>query len=220
MTGIYKTPKIYESDAVGSIYNGGSSELSYVIGGRRYRCVEIGGKIWMAENLDFKFDGCSIGSTNWSSSSPSAAYYNDDEATYGIDGARKCGVLYNWFATKYLEDNKSTLIPGWHVPTRDELNTLNYVGNEPGTMLKALDYSVASGTWPTNWNGTDDYGFGFLPAGFYTGTFVQLNNYGAVWSCTSYTETHAWRRRFGKTSEIVRDTFSKTSGLSVRLIKD
>ena len=87
------------------------------IGGKDYNCVKMpDGKVWMAENLDFKFSGVDIGPSD-SPSSPSAWYYNNDEATYGIDGTRKCGLLYNWHAVKHLNDHRSTLCPGWHVPT-------------------------------------------------------------------------------------------------------
>ena len=81
------------------------------IGGRVYNTVIIGGKEWMAENLDFKFSGLAIGQGS-SSSEPRANYYSNNESTYGVNG-NKYGLLYNWIAVKYLEDHKSELIPGW-----------------------------------------------------------------------------------------------------------
>lgn len=93
------------------------------IGGRVYRTVTINGVTWLAENLDYKFSGCGIGGSG-TPSTPNAWYYNNDEATYGIDGVRKCGLLYNWHAVKLLNDSRSDLIPGWHVPTKDEWTAL------------------------------------------------------------------------------------------------
>ena len=175
----------------------------------------------MAENLDFKFEGCAIGSTNWSKSSPSAAYYANNETTYGIDGARKCGLLYNWYAVKYLEDNKGSLIPGWHVPTREEWNALiNSVGENPGTKLKALNNSVDSGTWPTGWGGTDDYEFGALPAGLFHNNFSSLGSSGFFWSSSEYSSSYATHSRFGTSSSVSMNNNDKGYGFSLRLVKD
>ena len=190
-----------------------------VIGGREYRTVIIGGKEWLAENLDYKFPGLAIGS--WSSN-PSAGYYGNDEAQYGIDGTKKCGLLYNWYAVKYLEDHKSEYIPGWHVPTDDEWTALtNAVGANPGTKLKAINNSVASGTWPTGWGGTDDYGFGVLPAGrCINGSYDSVGSYGYFWSVSENSSTSAWRRSFDTSASVTRNNGNKTYGYSLRLVKD
>lgn len=189
-----------------------------IIGGREYRTTIIGGKEWLAENLDYKFPGLAIGS--WSSN-PSAGYYNNDEAQYGIDGSKKCGLLYNWYAVKYLEDHKSEYIPGWHVPTDAEWTALtNAVGANAGTKLKAINNSVASGTWPTGWGGTDDYRFGVLPAGYYNNGFYDIGSTGYFWSSSEYSSSYAWYRYFDTSSSVTRNSRSKTLGFSVRLVKD
>ena len=193
--------------------------VNNIIGGREYRTTIIGGKEWLAENLDYKFPGLAIGS--WSSN-PSAGYYNNDEAQYGIDGIKKCGLLYNWYAVKYLEDHKSEYIPGWHVPTDAEWTALiNAVGANAGTKLKAINNSVASGTWPTGWGGTDDYGFGVLPAGgCYYGSYYNVGSDGYFWSVSENSSTNAWRRYFDTSASVTRDSNDKTSGYSLRLVKD
>ena len=193
--------------------------VNNIIGGREYRTTIIGGKEWLAENLDYKFPGLAIGS--WSSN-PSAGYYNNDEAQYGIDGIKKCGLLYNWYAVKYLEDHKSEYIPGWHVPTDAEWTALiNAVGANAGTKLKAINNSVASGTWPTGWGGTDDYGFGVLPAGgCYYGSYYNVGSYGYFWSVSENSSTVAWRRYFDASASVARNNSDKTSGYSLRLVKD
>ena len=193
--------------------------VNNIIGGREYRTTIIGGKEWLAENLDYKFPGLAIGS--WSSN-PSAGYYNNDEAQYGIDGIKKCGLLYNWYAVKYLEDHKSEYIPGWHVPTDAEWTALiNAVGANAGTKLKAINNSVASGTWPTGWGGTDDYGFGVLPAGgCYYGSYYNVGSSGYFWSVSESSSANAWRRSFDTSASVARNSNDKTSGYSVRLVKD
>ena len=58
------------------------------IGGKVYRTATIGGKVWLAENLDFKFSGCAIGQSGASSSEPRANYDNNDETANGWTGRR------------------------------------------------------------------------------------------------------------------------------------
>lgn len=186
------------------------------IGGRTYRTVNIGGVTWLAENLDYKFSGCNIGGSG-TPSTPNAWYYNNDEATYGIDGTRKCGLLYNWYAVKLLNDNKATLCPGWHVPTDDEWTALaNAVGGTgvAGTRLKAADVS-----WATSWGGTDDYGFGVLPAGYYSGSFRYVGSFASFWPVTE-SGSNAYGRYFDTGATMGQSTYGKYDGRSVRLVRD
>ena len=186
------------------------------IGGRTYRTVNIGGVTWLAENLDFKFSGCNIGGGG-TPSTPNAWYYDNDEATYGIDGVRKCGLLYNWYACKLLNDNRATLIPGWHVPTNDECTALaNAVGgtSRAGTKLKAANVS-----WATSWGGTDDYGFGVLPAGYYGGSFRNVGSHARFWTVTE-SGSYAYYRGFDSGASMGQDTGLENGGFSVRLVKD
>jgi uncharacterized protein (TIGR02145 family) len=187
------------------------------IGGRTYRTVNIGGAEWLAENLDFKFSGCNIGGSG-TPSTPNAWYYNNDEATYGIDGTRKCGLLYNWYACKLLNDNRSELISGWHVPTNDEWTALaNAVGgtSTAGTKLKAANVS-----WDTSWGGTDDYGFAVLPAGSYNGSFNDVGSGANFWTIIER-GSDAYYRNFDDTGAAMNQgTHYKYRGYSVRLVKD
>lgn len=222
----YPSTNYYNNFAVvipGADYsNSGLGTVTFVdntttIGGRVYKTVTINGVTWLAENLDYKFSGCGIGGSG-TPSTPNAWYYNNDEATYGIDGTRKCGLLYNWHAVKLLNDNRSELIPGWHVPSTNEWDALfNAVGGTSvaGTRLKAANVS-----WATSWGGTDDYGFGVLPAGGYDGGFNSLGSYGNYWSATENTSSTAYYLYFG-TGSIMGSNYSNNPyGLSVRLVKD
>lgn len=208
---IYK-PSIYKGAGIYKAGGGGS----YDIGGRTYRTINIGGVTWLAENLDFKF--CIIGGGS-TPSTPNAWYYDNDEATYGIDGTRKCGLLYNWHAVKLLNDNRSDLIAGWHVPTSDEWAALaSAVGgtSTAGTKLKADNLS-----WATSWGGTDDYGFAALPAGRRSSdSFILLGSYAYFWTANESSSSNAYNCYFNTGASMSSDIFDKSYAFSVRLVKD
>ncbi len=181
------------------------------IGGRTYRSVIIGGKEWLAENLDFKFSGLAFGQSGTSSIEPRGNYYQNNSSSYG-----KYGILYNWIAVKYLEDNKSSLIPGWHVPTTAEWDALaTAVGGTSvaGTKLKSM----------TDWSsgaGTDDYGFSALPAGYYNGSFSYLGSLASFWTATEIYSSYAYYRSFDTGARMYSDYDNKNFQYSVRLVKD
>lgn len=190
-----------------------------VIGGRSYPYVQIGNQLWLAENLDYKFevDGSQIPiGVSKTPSTPSAWYYNNDEKTYGVNG-NKYGLLYNWYAVKYLEDNKSTLLPeGWHVPTTEEWNTLmNAVGGNSiaGTKLKSV----------TGWdsgNGDNSYGFNAFPSGYYNGSFGFLGVNSSFWTPTEYNSSNAYGSYLSTGTSLNSGNDKKTEGCSIRLVKD
>jgi uncharacterized protein (TIGR02145 family) len=195
-----------------TFYTPASSE----IGGRVYNTVIIGGVEWMAENLDYKFTGCAIGQSGSSTSEPRANYYQNNEATYGVNG-NKYGLLYNWIAVKYLEDHKSELIPGWHVPTTTEWDALaTDVGGSgvAGTKLKST----------TGWssgNGDGSYGFAAFPAGYqYSGSFGDLGSYAYFWTATESSSSYAYYRYFSTGASMSSYNVTKSGGYSVRLVKD
>ena len=185
------------------------------IGGRTYPTVNIGGKTWMAENLDLRTDGITIGTTG-SPSTPAAWYYNNSAETYGEHG-NKYGLLYNWYAVKYLIDNAATIIPGWHVPTTSEWDALaTAVGGSgvAGTKLKST----------TGWssgNGDGSYGFAAFPAGYQgSGSFYNLGSRAFFWTATEYSSSYAYYRYFSTGASMLSDYYNKSYGYSVRLVKD
>ena len=199
------------------------ADTTTTIGGRVYRTVTIGGATWLAENLDYKFSGCGIGGGE-TPTTTNAWYYDNDEATYGFDGARKCGLLYNGHAVKLLNDNRDSLIPGWHVSTSAEWDALaKAVGGTgvAGTRIKAIDGAV-DGSWPTGWNGTDDYGFAALPAGGrYSDAFGALGINANFWTATERSSSSAYVRYFDRGASMLSDDYGpKTNAYSVRLVKD
>lgn len=203
--------------------NGKILVASAVIGGRKYRTVKIGNQIWLAENLDYKFPGITI-NPDWNTTFNAAWYYDKDEATYGIDGTRKCGLLYTGNAAKILNDNRQVLCPGWHVPTEAEFTELlNAVGGiaVAGTKLKAKDNSIG-GNWPPNWRGTDDFGFGALPAGYYYGRFGDIGYRTGFWTMQSSSVQSTRKCAYFQSnlSSVSMNNDNANGGHSLRLIKD
>ena len=188
-------------------------QYSVKIGGRMYPVVKIGNQLWMAENLDYAWDGLSVGGGDVSGEVPHAWYYNNNKAAYGIDGTYKCGLLYNPYAAKYLGDNESTLLPsGWHVPNANEATSFftalpefsqgSWAG--AGQAARAKNNSVTA-DWPSNWNGNDTHGLTVLPSGYRfrvsSQTFAGIgtnfciysktiaNNYISTASCSNYSSS-------------------------------
>ena len=190
-----------------------------LIGGRTYRTVTIGNQEWMAENLDWKFSGLTFrdgvdGNEMTSDATISqASYYDYNESTYGVTG-NKYGLLYNWTAVNYLNNNLSALgVPsGWHVPTRAEWSALvSAVGENPGLKLKST----------TGWSsgaGTDDYGFSAVPAGYGNNGFIYVGSIANFWT-SEPNGRGAWYRYIVTGTSVYENLSNQYNGFSVRLVK-
>jgi uncharacterized protein (TIGR02145 family) len=152
--------------------------------GQVYYTVVIGTQTWMAENLNYAVD------SSWC--------YNNS-----ADSCSKYGRLYQWAAAMALpaaynnatwggnDANHQGVCPtGWHIPTDAEWTILtNAVGGEDvaGTAFKSSSgWDIYSGA---NGNGTDNYGFSALPAGFRygdDGSFDYVGRSASFWSATEY----------------------------------
>ena len=197
------------------------------IGGRSYKTVTMpDGNEWLAENLDYEWDNLPIGASG-EPSTPAGWYYNDQKNNYGIDGTYKCGLLYNGHAVDYLSNNKDTLIPGWHVATKAEWEALFAATGgwgATGPHLKARDHSI-TGTFPNNWNGTDDYEFGVLPGGYrgvrpYVSPFSSFGEWVCYWTGTELYSEQSYYVTFGDSTGPGESTAYKTDAYYVRLVKD
>ncbi|MDD4395892.1 MAG: FISUMP domain-containing protein, partial [Bacteroidales bacterium] len=138
-----------------------------------YATVQIGEQCWMAENLRTTTyaDGTIV---------DGSSYYNPNVENYGY--------LYTWSAVM-KEAASSTSIPsgvrgicpiGWHVPSYAEWNVL--VDNCGGVGVAGSILKSTTG-WSALGNGTDDYGFSVLPAGYFDGTVYQSDTH-PFWSTT------------------------------------
>lgn len=218
VTGIYlgstKADAVYLGNV--KVFEAVPPQEFVTIGGRAYPVVTIGTQKWMAENLDWKFSGLLVGKSGTSASEERANYYDNDKSTYGVNG-NKYGLLYNWTAAKYLEDNKASLIPGWHLPTAEEWDALaTAVGGSTGAGTKLKSTSG----WNNSGNGTDEYGFSYFPTGLYNGSFTQLGNYTPAWTASDYSSGSAYVRSFNSGASMSSGTESKAYQFCIRLVKD
>lgn len=197
------------------------------IGGRKYPVVKIGNQLWMAENLDWKFDGCEVGAEG-QPTTPAAWYYNNNESDYGIDGTYKCGLLYNWYAVDYLAEHLSDLgVPaGWRLPNHNQADAsqddyrilMSSVGSEI-SKLKASDNSIVQG-FPSGWNGNGESGFNMLPCGQrYAYGYMNINYDVHHWYRNGNMSWNAW------TFDMTRTSFSygaedRVNAHPLRLVKD
>ena len=164
--------------------------------GRRYKCVRIGSQVWMAENLSFTIDNA-IG-----------CYYENDEKY------KKYGRLYDWVEALSIAPE------GWHLPTKEEWETMTaFIGGDgvEGKKLKA-----DSPLWKDNGNGTDEYGFSALPGGYgYSfGSFDNVGGSGSWWSANEYDSRKAYYRDMLYSELAYWDHYYKSYLFSVRCLRD
>ena len=203
--------------------------------GQTYRTVKIGGQVWMAENLNYRY----LGPTATLDSS--SFCYGDDSAN-----CTKYGRLYLWSAamdsagvikgnTANGCGNASKCTPsgnvrgvcpqGWHLPSRDEWEVLfTTVGGWPtaGAKLKSTygwnDYYGDRG------NGDDAFGFSALSAGHRDndGDYGSEGYYAYFWSSTEYDGDGAYYMytNFSKDSAYYQSDIENYEGFSVRCLKD
>lgn len=189
-----------------------SSQDTATIGGKTYRTVTLAdGNVWMAENLDLVFDGLTVKTSgNPGGYGNYAAYYDFDETTYGWSGT-KYGLYYNGIAAKYIDTNRATICPGWHLPSLSEIVALGsalggtwneyqsrcdgvgiamrstqewlYSSGSNSSRFNARPVGLYSMTSPASWKGIGS------TANFYTSTKVQgssLYQYLFVLSTSDY----------------------------------
>ncbi len=183
----------------------------FLYNGHYYPTVEIYDQCWFAENLvTAKYNDNS--NINLFESDQDA-----EEATEGgywwfefdEDNAYPNGAYYNWFAVE-----TGNLCPdGWEVPSKDELNTLidDYVGAGDYDKLRCDEH----------WSGTNDYGFGAIPAGEWNPSdyFILYDNNAIFWSSTEEDDNTALGRVIPSWEVRTTRTSSKRSGFSVRCLK-
>jgi uncharacterized protein (TIGR02145 family) len=229
---------------------GGLGQIVYgsvEIDGKTYRTVQIRDKIWLADNLDYQFTGLTIDPTmGYNSYTPietdvgPRACYLEDETTAK---SKNHGLSYNWYAVKYLHDNRATLLPpGWRVPSFTELRELVAYSSKDGTPLGA-----SSGTrlksktdWTTGTTGLNYDGFDAKAAGIYrmVGTSEigpsGIGTNGSMWTSTvqpnsygSVSMAYALQLLGGSTEARISDGSDSTNtatrfsgGRAVRLVKD
>ncbi|GBU22392.1 hypothetical protein R80B4_02301 [Fibrobacteres bacterium R8-0-B4] len=189
--------------------------------GKNYKKTVIGGKTWMAENLNYDTaDG--VGS--WC--------YGDEDSN-----CVKYGRLYNWNTAMNGASSSSAnpsgvqgICPsGWHLPSRAEWDDL--VTTAGGLLTGGIKLKSTSG-----WNsyrydgsviGTDEFGFSALPGGYQhnvkTVFFGDVGNRGIWWTATENGDGIAYMRGMNYNSNSAgegnggKDT---NTAYSVRCVED
>lgn len=144
---------------------------------------------------------------------PAWCYYNNDPAS-----AREYGLLYNWYA---VNDVRGLAPVGWHIPTRQALQSLlAETGDHAGRKLKSEK------GWTTTTGGTNEKGFGAIPAGvrYIGGLFHDQGKYAYYWTGTDKRADYALYFSMGYKHDQVdsTDAFSylkKGTGMSVRCVR-
>jgi uncharacterized protein (TIGR02145 family) len=179
--------------------SGGGSSFTDSRNGQKYRTVKIGGKTWMAENLNYAMGQ----SWCYDNSEPHCEEY---------------GRLYDW------QTAKGACPKGWHLPTQGEWNSLlSAVGGSEFAGKKLKSTSGWNSHKHGSGNGTDDYGFSALPGGYrYSGgSCDDVGDYGYWWSASERDAGGAYYRRMYYDLDCVYESASYESyGFSVRCVKD
>ncbi|MCK9627425.1 MAG: fibrobacter succinogenes major paralogous domain-containing protein [Bacteroidales bacterium] len=203
-----------------------NTSLSYSaladIEGNNYKTITIGTQTWMAENLRTTSynDGSAIlkieSAYNWQSDENGAycEYKNETQE----DTIATYGRLYSWYTVQ-----KGNLCPsGWHVPSKDEFQTLFDCINsihKGGALKEAGKYHWYS----PNSYATNESGFTALPGGarFKGGSFGNLNYYGYWWTSTSYSQSGAYAMGlYYSDGDVSFNGSNMHTGYSIRCIKD
>ncbi len=199
------------------------------IDGNRYRTLQVGDQVWMAENLRTKNynDGTPIPQITdyeeWAGlNTPAYCWYNNDS----IQG-ETYGALYNW----YVVETDKLCPEGWHVPSDEEWIELVGGISNPSTAGGILKEKGNEHWRSPNEGASDDIGFSALPGGYrsYLGTFNLERASGYWWSSTeanwySATDDGSSRVIFRSVqhdnAQLIRHISEKTNGFSIRCVKD
>jgi uncharacterized protein (TIGR02145 family) len=99
------------------------------------------------------------------------------------------GKLYNWKAA----DNNNICPSGWHLPSKNEWNTLiNYLGGQDSATNKLKEAGIAH--WKFDTGATNKSGFTALPGGCFatgynsSGAFYGIGLEGCWWSSTFWND--------------------------------
>lgn len=123
----------------------------------------------------------------------------------------KYGRLYTW------DEAKSLCPAGWRLPSREDFEKLLRTVNASSAALKATD------GWFKKKNGTDDFGFAALPAGFKypEGKFDGIGGYAHFWSSTEDSDVFAFYMLVEFANpEVALKPYDKNESKSVRCIRD
>ena len=243
----YSSSSVQETSSSSSEESSSSSFVGCIMGslyddrdGKTYKTVKIGEQEWMAENLNYDVQ-------NYESSYRSWCYDNKDGKDGEVDNCQKYGRLYRWSVvidsltlakdsaitcgcrksgegTCTIPDKWKGICPnGWHIPTQNEWGDLvKFVGGSDvaGKKIKS------SGEWNSigGLNGTDEFCFAGLPAGYRSGSASYSNDYMYFWTADQYESgsTNAYAMYAFYKSDFFSSCFESTcvKAFPIRCIKN
>lgn len=162
--------------------------------GKTYKTIVIGSQIWMAENLNYSDSLSYLGlkgrSWCYENSANSCAKYGrlytwaaamDSAGTFSTNG-KGCGSEKTCSPTYPV---RGICPDGWHLPTKEEwLDLFAAIG---GSSTATCTVLKSTSGW-IDGNGSDDFGFSALPAGYRysNGNFYFGGSSTYFWSATEY----------------------------------
>ena len=173
--------------------------------GQSYGIVQIGPQTWMAENLNYEIEG---------SACPEGDKRN----------CSKYGRLYTWAAAQKVCPE------GWHLPDRADFEQL--IASAAGTdlasgMAVAGEKLKSTSGWFKKGNGSDDFGFNALPAGYRLagnnatgGKFDGIGGYAHLWTASETPDGLAHYLLLDFSTKAAKiSAFGKDEARSVRCVK-
>lgn len=181
-----------------------------------YKTIAIGDQVWMAENLAYQ-----MAEGSW----PVGSFigYQSRHSQIHVP----VGRLYSWSAAMIVCPD------GWHLPTDQEWYQLEKLINEGEEKYgpNYLDWNLTTTVgrklkyhqeWFNESNGTNEYGFGIIPAGYrnFNGNQARAHKLAYFWTATGEA-TQAINRGFHyDTDGISRAYEDKRVGFSVRCVRN
>jgi len=187
---------------------------------QQYNTIQIGNQCWMTENLNI---GTIIpGVLNQLDNQMIEKYCYDDEP----DSCLVYGGLYQWdeLMEYYPSSGFQGICPtGWHVPTEYEWNNLVGVLGEVFVAGGKLKESGFTHWLPPNQGATNTSGFSALPGGMRNagGSYSGIGETGLFWTSDEMSFDRSYNGNLMyNTTEVMIEHRYKTTGLSVRCLKD
>ena len=198
---------------------GSTENLTDSRDGQTYKTVTIGSQTWMAQNLNYK----AANSFCYESSAENCEKYGrlylwsaamDSVGAWSTNG-KDCGDLTSCSPTDPV---RGVCPKGWHLPSNTEWETMLIAVGGVSTAGKVLK---STSSW--NSNGTDDFGFSALSAGyrFVRGDYDLEGSKTYFWSSTEKDNNRAISMSLnGNDDNAFLNGNYKFLGFSVRCLKD
>jgi uncharacterized protein (TIGR02145 family) len=207
------------------------------VDGNYYRTVQLGNRIWMAEDLrTTKFNNGALipnitDAQAWNNQISAAWCYNQNNASYNCD----YGKLYNWYTAT---DPRKICPTNWHVSTEADwialamfLDTLalpvttQFQSLIAGGKLKSTGtLEGGDGLWLSpNQGATNETGMNFVPSGMRAANGFFLSN--GDYYCWKVNLNYAAQfqgvaRMRANEADLISEAVDKFWGVAIRCVKD